>query len=390
MKRFITFGSIDKFDTVVKNIKRTATYAGQDENDEAIYKEAVLPKVVATASEKIHGTNASVCFSNPDGFWTQSRKNIITTDKDNAGCAFFVDNTKDEWMEIILKLADEHSIDLDENIISVYFEWSGGNIQKKSACTGVDKRAIIFRHFKVSPIEPQMGNDGAEGPKSAEWLEAKVKLPINTQEEFDDAWVYDKHKFIYVSNEDKNIFNIMTFPTISLEIDFNRPDLANNEMIKMVETIEAESLVGKAFGQDKNIGEGYVVTFEFNGAINRFKIKGDKHSKGSVKVKTLKTLKPVDSVKEQKKIDFVTDFACTEGRLEQMWTEIVHSVHNGDEQLMTRKNMGSFLSLVAKDVVKEEGTRLHELGLEPKEVNGKISEVARNFFDSKLAEIIGI
>jgi hypothetical protein len=110
-------------------------------------------------------------------------------------------------------------------------------------------------------------------------------------------------------------------------------------------------------------------------------------SKGSGKVKTLK---PVDSVKEQKKIDFVNKFACTEGRLEQMWTEIVHSVHNGDENLMTRKDMGQFLKLVATDILKEESDRMVELKLEPKECNGLISKVARGFFDSKLDELAGM
>mmetsp|Transcript_17037 Transcript_17037/g.25792 ORF Transcript_17037/g.25792 Transcript_17037/m.25792 type:complete len:98 (+) Transcript_17037:280-573(+) len=55
-------------------------------------------------------------------------------------------------MDIITALAEEHEIDLNEKIITVYFEWCGGSIQKKSAVSGMEKMAIIFRMFKVSPV----------------------------------------------------------------------------------------------------------------------------------------------------------------------------------------------------------------------------------------------
>ena len=123
----------------------------------------------------VHNSNGSVCYSHPDGMWIQSRKNIITAEKDNAGCAFAQMANEDEWMEIINSLADEHGINLMKYIITVYFEWSGGSIQKNSACTGVDKRAIIFQYFKVSPIEPQLVNDGTE--QAAKWLRVDTILP---------------------------------------------------------------------------------------------------------------------------------------------------------------------------------------------------------------------
>ena len=107
-------------------------------------------------------------------------------------------------------------------------------------------------------------------------------------------------------------------------------------------------------------------------------------SKGSGKVKTLK---PVDEAKENAKRTFVNEIACSESRLQQMFTEIVHSVHNGDESLMEMKNMGQFLSLVVKDVIKEHTEEMMAQGFEPKTLNGKISEVSRNFFKTKLVEV---
>ena len=57
MKRFITMGSIDQFRTVVKNVQRAAQFVSYDEDTKEVTlnKEAKMPKVVATGTEKIHG-----------------------------------------------------------------------------------------------------------------------------------------------------------------------------------------------------------------------------------------------------------------------------------------------------------------------------------------------
>jgi hypothetical protein len=221
----------------------------------------------------VHNSNASVCYSEPDGCWVQSRKNIITPEKDNAACAFSVMSNEDAWMDIINTLANEYSINLDKHIISVFFEWSGGNIQKNSALTGLDKRAMIFQYFKVSPIEPILKNDGTED--SAYWLPSCISNPhINEQ-----GIGVDGKK--YISNDEKNIYNIMNFPHEVFTIDFERPDLAQNELIKKVEEIEKSSKVGQAFGINSNIGEGFVLQAmtEKNGLL-RFKVKGNLHNTG--------------------------------------------------------------------------------------------------------------
>jgi len=380
-KRMISMGSIEQFRTIVKNVQWQAQYTGVigEDGNPILNKGAKAPTFTATASEKIHGTNAAVCFSNTDGFWVQSRKNIITPEKDNAGCAFAQMANQDIWMKIINSLAKEYNINLYENIISVYFEWCGGNIQKNACVSGLDKMSIIFRHFKVSPIEPQVGKDGEE--ITATWYETKVDAIKygNDNNDIEKEWIdYPGAK----------IYNVMNFPTVSLEVDFNRPDLAQNEMVKLVDDVEKNSGIAKRFDNEGAIGEGWVWTFiDARGNLNRWKTKGEAHSKGTSKVKTLK---PVDSALQQKKIDFVNEIACTEGRLNQMWTEIVHSVHNGDASLMEMKNMGDFLRLVINDVIKEESDIMVERGLEPKPLNGMISKVARNWFQEQLNSGLGL
>jgi len=376
MKRFITFGSIEQFRTVIKSMHNRATFVGYDaETQTPIYnKLAKMPSVKAIATEKIHGTNASVCFSNNDGFWVQSRKNIIDAKNnpdfsggpDNANCAFSAYENKNEWMNIILSLAKAHNIDLDENIISVYFEWSGQGIQKKSAVSGLDKRAIIFQHFKVSPLENIIEND-----IPAKWLA---------------TFVYENNEKKWIDFVNKNIFNIMNFEIWEFDIDFEKPLISQNSFIDLVtNTIEPNSPIGKAMGIDGNVGEGIVITFSFKEEVYRFKVKGEKHAKGSGKIKTLK---PVDTVFEQKKITFVNNYACKEFRFEQAWQE-VFGIEN-EKMQPTIKAMGDFLRLVIKDVIKEESDIMEENELIPKDVNSMISKIARIWFTSKLDEDAGL
>lgn len=247
MKRFIKYPSIEQFRTIIKNVQHQAQFVSYNEETKEVVldRNAKLPTIKATATEKIHGTNAAVCYSGPDGMWIQSRNNIITPENDNAGCAFAVEQNKDAWANIIEDLAKEHNINLDENIISVYFEFCGGNIQKNSAVSGLDKRAIIFKHFKVSPIEP------SEDEVSV-WYETNVTEYVHSNE---------GEKY-WVSRQDKNIFNICDFPTYDIKIDFEQPLMSQNEMVKLVEdVIEPNSPVGKQFGIEGNIGEGIVVSF---------------------------------------------------------------------------------------------------------------------------------
>lgn len=375
MKRFISFGSISQFRQIIKDVQHTACYIGWDEELQRpqLNRDTKQPVVNAVASEKIHGTNAAVCFSNPDGLWFQSRKNIITPEKDNAGCAFACDQNEEQWMNIIRVLACEHEIDLDNYIISVYFEWSGGNIQSKSAVSGLDKRAIIFQHFKVSPIEPQLGNDGAETPESARWLETKVA-----------ALGFPPNDYVWLDFKNSNIFNIMNFPFWEFEIDFEQPLMSQNAMIELVEkTIEPCSPVGKTFGIEGNVGEGVVVTFTYKGQMYRFKVKGEEHSNSKVK-----TLKPVNEEHEQNKIDFANNHACKGWRLEQAW-QTVFGIEN---EIMEPnvKATGDFLRAVIQDVIKEESDIMSEMGLEPKDVNGVISKVARRWFMEELDKEAGI
>lgn len=345
MKEFIGFGSIGQFRNIVKDITHVTRFSGQDKEGNNIYDSVIkLPTITIHGTEKIHGTNANVLYSNSTGLYVQSKNNIITIEKDNMGCAYFVEQRKDSFIDIILEQSLYYGIDLDKNIIILDFEFAGGSIQKISAVTGGSKSAFIFKYFRVMNIE--------------------------TKEV--DRYVVQNFKYL----EYNNIYNLQDFKTYTLEVDFERPDLANNEFVKLIEEIENESPVGKQLGFSNNVGEGIVWEFEYEGKLYTFKTKGEKHSNSKVK-----TLKKVDNELEQNKIDFA-NYACNSNRLVQGWNEVFGT--NNEINLPSTKFIGDFLRWVQKDIIKEELDIMLESNLEHKQVSGLINTVARRWFFEQL------
>jgi hypothetical protein len=368
MKRMIKYPDIKDFNSAIRDITWASQYTGtlDDEGKPIMNRLAKCPTLQVHATEKIHGTNAAVCYSIPDGLWVQSRENIISLEKDNAGCASHAYSNETVWMTIIGMLAEEHKIDLEKYIISIYYEWSGGNIQKSSAVSGLDKRAILFKHFKVSPVEPQ----DDESTETAYWLPTSVTGSLS----FDEA---DPISWIDYTNA--NVYNIMNFPNWEFNVDFENPKLSQNKFIELVEEhIELCSPLGKEMGIENNIGEGIVCEFWFKDTLNRFKVKGEKHTTSRVK-----TLAPVDEVKEQKKIEFANK-VVTPGRCEQAWQKtfgIDYEISSPDVKLL-----GTFLKLVMNDVIKEETQVLFDLELEFKDTTKVLNKLAKNWFDEQLNE----
>lgn len=341
MKKLISFGSIEQFPQVVKNFSMNYRYV-ETVDGTAVYSNAALPTINVEFSEKIHGTQAAVCYNNKDGIWAQSKNNIITIEKDNAGFAYFVENRKEAFIDIINILAIYHDIDLNTNTMALFGEFAGGNIQKNSALSGVDKTFVIFQHFKVTPIN--------EDPSF--WLETKL-----------------------INNHSENIYNINEFQKYNLEIDFENPKFSQNKLIEIVESIEMNSPVGKHFNKENNIAEGIVGTFMFNGVLFRFKIKGEKHS-----ISKVKTLSPVDDIKEQNKIDCATKITPA-WRLEQMFDLANDTINSGVPDI---KNIGSFIKMVQQDIIKEELDTLAEFNLEPKDIFSIVSKISSKWYKDNL------
>jgi hypothetical protein len=332
MKKHISFPSIEQFRNIVANINRQYNFVGLDDKGEAIYDQS-LPKPVLTfkGTVKLHGTNAGVCYNAVDGLWAQSKENIITPEQDNAGFAFFVKSREDEFASLMGLVHRVTGINTNENTISIYGEWCGGNIQKGVGICNLEKSFFIFG-VKITPHVDI--ND----------LEAVKKNPA--------YWVYHG----YLRSEDNKIYNINDFKTYSIDIDFNMPQLKQNELSEITIGVETECPVAKDFGFT-GIGEGVVWTTEYKGTVHRFKVKGEKHSASKVKTLAAVDVDKLNSIKE-----FV-DYAVTESRFNQALEKVFT---NGEP--IDIKKMGEVIRWVVNDIIKEEIDTMVANKIEPKDV----------------------
>jgi hypothetical protein len=339
-KKLIKFPSIDQFATVATNINRHFNFVGLDENGDAIYDKTLQkPKLNFKGRVKLHGTNAGECYNEPGGIWSQSKENIITVEKDNAGFAFFAETKKAIFQNLMAEVMIKNNLDMNENTVSIYGEWCGSNIQSTVGLTNLEKSFFIFG-VKISPFDEN---------EVAYWVDHS-----------------------YLRSPENKIYNIDDYETFEIEIDFNVPQLSQNKLNELALQVEAECPVAKAFGYPNTIGEGIVWSTELNGVVYRFKVKGDKHA-GKSKVKTLKV---VDDVKIMKCLE-LADKVTPIWRLSQMLEQTFDFMNGG---LMTREKLGEYIKAVTTDIVKEEILLLTEYELELKDIGKYVSEISRKYF----------
>jgi len=346
----ISFPKIGQFSQVVADINRKITFTGLDENGYAIY-DPTIPKPTLTfkGTVKLHGTNAGVSYNDEDGIWAQSRENIITSSKDNAGFAFFVESNEEVFKGLIEQIKEKDKVDTSIYTLTIYGEWVGQRVQKNVAISNLEKSLFIFG-VKVSKIGDLDFN--------AYWLDSSG-----------------------LSNPDNRVYNILDYKTYSVDVDFNMPKLAQNTFVDLVDEVEAECPVAKEFGHE-GIGEGIVWSVEHKGNVFRFKTKGDKHA-GKSKVKTVKK---VDNEK-LKKIMEVAEKVTPTWRLDQMLTASCDLMNGGT---LDRKKLGDYIRMVIKDIMDEELHVISEAGLEPKDINKNVSDICRRFFFDREADGVGL
>lgn len=341
MKKLIKFPSIEQFRSVVATVLRQYNFAGLDENGDAIYDTTKpKPTLKFKGTVKLHGTNAAVCQNNDDGIWVQSRENIITPEKDNAGFAFFVESNKGMFGVLFSQVASKNNIG-PKDTISIYGEWAGGNIQKGVGITNIEKSFFIFG-VKVTP---HTTTEEEAKSKPAYWVD-----------------------YSYLRIPENRIYNIDDYPTWEIDIDFNMPQLVQNKLSELTLAVEEECPVAKAFGFS-GIGEGIVWSTNLNDNVHRFKTKGEKHSSSKVK-----TLAAVDTEKLESIQSFV-EYAVTESRFNQALENVFPN-----EEPIENKKLGDVIRWVVNDVIKEEMDTMADNKIEPKDVNKYISSKVRDMF----------
>ena len=327
MKHY-NFGSIEQYRNVCKQIKMEAEYQGKDADGNAIYNpNAPKPTLTFTGTVKLHGTNAAVVYSKEHGLYAQSRERVLSIESDNAGFAFYVESNREYFEKVYGQALEDQKLDA----LVVYGEWAGGNIQKGVGICNIEKQ---FYPFLCKHIYR------------------------DTEYSFIPYWE---------ATPESKEYPVTAFPTFTLDIDFNHPEIVQNELIRITEEVERECPVAKHFGHS-GIGEGVVWTADWNGKQYRFKVKGEKHCSSKVK-----TLASVDTDKIESCQKFA-EYAVTESRFEQALQAIFPDGN------LDVKQIGALLKWMNTDILKEEMDTLVANNLEFKEVAKYIADATKKRF----------
>jgi len=112
------------------------------------------------------------------------------------------------------------------------------------------------------------------------------------------------------------------------------------------------------------------------------KSKGEEHAVGG----KVKTVKPVDNEKLSKIID-VAEKVTPVWRLDQMLTQACDLQNGG---FIERRKMGDYIKLVVQDIIKEDTDTIMEAGLDMKDINSKVSDIAKRYFFQREDEENGL
>lgn len=305
-----------------------------------------FPTLTFLGTVKLHGTNASIySHLSHDNFIVQSKNNIITPEKDNFGFATAMTAISSKFTPLFEKI--KKMVQHSENTTAViYGEWCGSNIQPDVALTSLPTMFVIFG---IKIIEKS-------NEKWLSYLQVQEVLSSNKED-------------LAISH----IYSIYDFPTWKIDINFNQPQLVQNELVNITMAVEKECPVSKQLGVI-GVGEGVVwknIT-EHPALLDIplfFKVKGQEHS-----VSHVTSLAMVDTEKVKNISDFV-EKVVTENRLKQGLDYLT-------EQHLdySNENIKTFISWIVKDCFKEERDIIVESGLKEKDVAQSIAFKAKDWY----------
>ena len=334
---FQKFPSIEQFRDCIRDITDHTRYVGRDENKKPIYDiSKPLPKIEFCGTVKLHGTNAAVARKGKQEFWTQSRNRVLSLESDNAGFCAFVTRKKDSFLELFEKIENIGA----EDVVTIFGEWCGQGIQKNVALALLPKMFVVFA-CKIG-----------EG-SNEKWL--------------------TKEQVAKIVCSGAEIYNIYSFETFSMTIDFNDPVSSQTRLEELTDYVEKKCPVAAKLGAN-GVGEGIVWTAHFENEVYRFKVKGEEHAVSKTKHSAATAPEAQSSIDEFVK-NVVTKQRCEQG-IEELFTSQNKTLHWSET--------GDFLRWVQGDVFKEESDTIAASNFKKDEVGKAINNAARTWFKNYL------
>ena len=321
----INYGSIKQFKDVIAEARRVSTKFALP-----------MPVLKFIGSVKLHGTNAAVVFHKDGRVEFQSRERVLTPEDDNAGFCKWGMNHLEELKETYDNIRYHLDISAFESI-AIFGEWCGPGINKNVGINQLPTKMFVI--FNIT---------GVNGDMREELQPDEIKTLV---------YHYD------------DITTIYDFPTWEVVIDFNAPQLIQNQLVELTLEVEKECPVAKAFGIS-GTGEG-IVWWNWEKDY-KFKVKGEKHSVS--RVKTVKEIAAVDIERMNSQAEFV-DSVITENRLNQGLSKLAEMGLEVDI-----KNTGVFMKWVVNDALKEEAATIEVSNFDMKELGAAMSAKAKKFW----------
>lgn len=370
------FHNTSQFDSVIRTVINKTRFKGIDEEGKAIYDNYIeLPTLSYVSTVKLHGTNASIILHEDGVISFHSKEKLLgfvtpegefTLFRDNAEFAQTmsrrIDTIRNVMEEAKVACLGQHSELLYP--IKVSGEWCGKGINNNVGINKLNKKSLFIFGVRVGDPDGKENNNKGIG-----WLSP------------DNDGVFDFYEGIY---------DIRDFQRRWINIDFSDPKMIQNELVEKTNLVEEccpVSNVLRSIGHlaaeenEELVGEGLVWRPEdpkySHDSGFWFKTKGKKHSASKTR-----SVAPMD-VEKLNSINEFVEYAATDNRLEQGITE----VGRDDEGRLDIKLMGKYIGWVNRDINKEEGYTLESNNLSMKDVGGKISTTAREFYLNKINEM---
>lgn len=345
-KKMINYPKTGDFRQAVKTIHHMSRFNGYDESGEAVYNSNPLPTLKFMGTCKTHGSNWS-CSLQGEDIVCMSRSNVLGT-TGHFGFPEIVAQEKEHVMKMFNWI--KHNSDWQEGeIITISGEIIGNGVQKGVAVAELPRKTCIYFAAKIT----KEGEDQDEG----RWVENIEELPCSSD----------------------RFYNVYKFKTWEANIDMERPQEVQNQLVQWATEVGDECPVGRYFGIS-GIGEGIVFETFYKGQRIIFKVKDSRHSKS--KIKKLANLDPVIL----KNIDEFVEYACTDERMEQA----IFEVGRETQDIWNKCHTGKVIDWIKKDIIAECITELGESNLEFKQVVGPISKKMSAYYFEKMKESIGV